>query len=173
MKVGDRQWRTIWLAPDDWSVEIIDQTKLPHQFETRRLETLEDAAEAIALLESYGYEVHRQTFTASGRRGNMDAKDIDNIYVTKIGTENPDRMYIVSAHMDSFNSQSEDQSFAPGANDDGSGTALVLELARVFASLSRRPRGSRRSPCRCGRSRLRSSAAGPYRACSCRRPERR
>ncbi len=85
-------------------------------------------------LESYGYEVHRQTFTASGRRGNMDAKDIDNIYVTKVGTENPDRMYIVSAHMDSFNSQSEDQSFAPGANDDGSGTALVLELARVFAS---------------------------------------
>jgi methylthioribose-1-phosphate isomerase len=54
MKVGDRQWRTIWLAPDDWSVEIIDQTKLPHQFETRRLETLEDAAEAIAVMRVRG-----------------------------------------------------------------------------------------------------------------------
>ena len=84
--------------------------------------------------ESYGYDVQRHGFTASGRRGNMEAKDIDNVYVTKIGSESPDRMYIVSAHMDSFNSESEDQSFAPGANDDGSGTALVLEVARVFAS---------------------------------------
>jgi hypothetical protein len=85
-------------------------------------------------LESYGYEVQRHAFTASGRRGNMEPKEIDNVYATKVGTANPDRMYIVSAHMDSFNTESEDQSFAPGANDDGSGTALVLEVARVYAS---------------------------------------
>lgn len=85
-------------------------------------------------LESYGYEVQRHAFTASGRRGDMEPKEIDNVYVTKVGTEHPDRMYLVSAHMDSFNFDSEDQSFAPGANDDGSGTALVLEMARVFAS---------------------------------------
>jgi len=85
-------------------------------------------------LASYGYEVQRQAFTASGRRGSMEPKEIENIYVTKVGTVNPDRMYIISAHMDSYNSESEDQSFAPGANDDGSGTALVIEMARVFAS---------------------------------------
>jgi hypothetical protein len=87
-----------------------------------------------AQLESYGYEVHRHGFTASGRRDDMEPKDIDNVYATKVGTANPDRMYIISAHMDSFNTESEDQSFAPGANDDGSGTALVLEVARVYAS---------------------------------------
>lgn len=84
-------------------------------------------------LESYGYEVQRHGFTASGRRGDMEPKDIDNVYVTKVGAD-PSRMYIISAHMDSFNTESEDQSFAPGANDDGSGTSVVLELARVFAS---------------------------------------
>ncbi len=47
MKVGARAYRSIWLAEDGWAVEIIDQTRLPHEFVTRRLETLEQAAEAI------------------------------------------------------------------------------------------------------------------------------
>ena len=47
MKVGDRQYRTIWVAGDGRTIEIIDQTELPHKFVTRRLTTLEDAAEAI------------------------------------------------------------------------------------------------------------------------------
>ncbi len=47
MKVGDKPYRTIWPAEDGWAVEIIDQTRLPHAFVTRRLESLEDAAQAI------------------------------------------------------------------------------------------------------------------------------
>ena len=47
MKVRGRPMRTIWLAEDGWSVEIIDQTQLPHAFVTRRLESLADAAHAI------------------------------------------------------------------------------------------------------------------------------
>jgi methylthioribose-1-phosphate isomerase len=39
--------RTIWPAEDGWAVEIIDQTRLPHEFVTRRLESLADAAHAI------------------------------------------------------------------------------------------------------------------------------
>jgi methylthioribose-1-phosphate isomerase len=39
--------RTIWLEPDGASVGVIDQTRLPHEFATARLETLEDAAHAI------------------------------------------------------------------------------------------------------------------------------
>ncbi|MCH7872047.1 MAG: M20/M25/M40 family metallo-hydrolase, partial [Planctomycetes bacterium] len=54
-----------------------------------------------------------------------------NVYATKMGTVAPTQMYIVSAHMDSFNGT--DITNAPGADDDGSGTALVLEAARVFA----------------------------------------
>ena len=47
MKVDGKPTRTIWLAEDGWAVEIIDQTRLPHAFETVRLETLEAAAHAI------------------------------------------------------------------------------------------------------------------------------
>ena len=54
MKVEGREWRTIWPGPDGRTVEIIDQTKLPHGFETRRLETLDDAAEAIAVMRVRG-----------------------------------------------------------------------------------------------------------------------
>jgi len=42
--------RTIWLADDGWAVEIIDQTQLPHRLVTTRLESLADAAHAIAVM---------------------------------------------------------------------------------------------------------------------------
>lgn len=47
MKVNGKPMRSIWLADDGWAVEIIDQTKLPHAFETCRLEDLDTAARAI------------------------------------------------------------------------------------------------------------------------------
>lgn len=47
MNVDGVPYRTIWLSDDGWSVEIIDQTRLPHGFVTRRLETVDDAATAI------------------------------------------------------------------------------------------------------------------------------
>ena len=47
MKVDGRPYRTIWLNDDGWSVEIIDQTKLPHAFTTVTLTSLDEAAHAI------------------------------------------------------------------------------------------------------------------------------
>ena len=47
MKIDGRHYRSIWLAEDGWGVELIDQTRLPHQFKIQRLETLEQAATAI------------------------------------------------------------------------------------------------------------------------------
>jgi methylthioribose-1-phosphate isomerase len=47
MNVGGKHYRTIWLNADGWSVEIIDQTKLPHVFETVTLRTSAGAARAI------------------------------------------------------------------------------------------------------------------------------
>jgi len=40
LKVGDRAYRTIWVAADGVSVEIIDQTKLPHSLVIAKLETV-------------------------------------------------------------------------------------------------------------------------------------
>ena len=47
MKVDGRPYRSIWLDGDGRTVVVIDQTRLPHSFGTRRLNTVEDAAEAI------------------------------------------------------------------------------------------------------------------------------
>jgi len=47
MKINGTPYRTIWPAPDNTAVEIIDQTKLPHIFETVRLENIRDAERAI------------------------------------------------------------------------------------------------------------------------------
>ncbi|MXN63297.1 S-methyl-5-thioribose-1-phosphate isomerase [Stappia sp. GBMRC 2046] len=54
MKVDGKAYRTIWLNPDGWSVEIIDQTKFPYAFETATLRTLEDAAHAIRVMQVRG-----------------------------------------------------------------------------------------------------------------------
>jgi hypothetical protein len=49
------------------------------------------------------------------------------VYCTKVGTTRPDEMYIVGGHMDGHG-------WGEAANDDGSGTAIVMELARIFSS---------------------------------------
>jgi Peptidase family M28 len=51
----------------------------------------------------------------------------EEVYCTKIGTTHPEEMYIVGGHMDGHG-------WGEAANDDGSGAALVMELARLFSS---------------------------------------
>jgi hypothetical protein len=51
----------------------------------------------------------------------------EEVFCTKVGATHPEEMYIVGAHMDGHG-------YGEAANDDGSGTALVMELARVFSS---------------------------------------
>jgi len=71
-------------------------------------------------LRSFGYtSVERQRFMSG-------SGPLDNIYATKIGTATPGEMYIVSAHMDG-------RGGGEAADDDASGCAVVLELARVLA----------------------------------------
>ena len=54
MNIDGKPWRTIWLAADGWSVEIIDQTKLPHELAIVALKTVEDAARAIRTMQVRG-----------------------------------------------------------------------------------------------------------------------
>ncbi|WP_229411052.1 MULTISPECIES: M20/M25/M40 family metallo-hydrolase [unclassified Massilia] len=49
----------------------------------------------------------------------------EEVYCTKVGSSHPDEMYILSAHMDGMG-------YGEAANDDASGTALVMELARIL-----------------------------------------
>ena len=50
----------------------------------------------------------------------------EQVFCTKVGTTRPDEMYIVGAHMDGHG-------WGEAANDNGSGTALVMELARILS----------------------------------------
>jgi hypothetical protein len=50
----------------------------------------------------------------------------EQVFCTKVGSTRPDEMYIVGAHMDGHG-------WGEAANDNGSGTALVMELARIFS----------------------------------------
>ncbi len=54
MRVDGIATRTIWPADDGKTVEIIDQTLLPHVFEVARLRTVEEAAEAISSMRVRG-----------------------------------------------------------------------------------------------------------------------
>jgi methylthioribose-1-phosphate isomerase len=47
MKVNGVPYRAIWLSKNAWAVEIVDQTKLPHEFVVARLENLDQACTAI------------------------------------------------------------------------------------------------------------------------------
>lgn len=49
------------------------------------------------------------------------------VYCTKVGSTHPEEMYLVSAHMDGIG-------WGEGANDDASGTAIVMEMARILNS---------------------------------------
>ncbi len=77
------------------------------------------------------------TLQPDGRRVDK-AVDMGNVMATLKGTDpNDDRVFLVSGHMDSrvsnvMNSTAD----APGANDDGSGTAAVIELVRIMSKQS-------------------------------------
>jgi len=88
-----------------------------------RMQGTQGNRDAIDWLErqllGFGYSnVERHRFvSASG--------PLENIYATKVGTTTPGEMYIVSAHMDG-------RGGGEAADDDASGCAVVLELARIL-----------------------------------------
>jgi len=80
--------------------------------------------------------VEKQTFEQPKANRVPQPTMLTNIVATLKGTqpESADRIYVVSGHYDSMcNSPTDAKCDAPGANDDASGTAAVLEMARVMA----------------------------------------
>ena len=83
-------------------------------------------------------EVKTDTFTEAPGERIPQPTDITNVYAVLKGTDPEDskRIFLVTGHYDSRNSDTLDVSgAAPGANDDGSGTAVSLECARVLSKL--------------------------------------
>lgn len=80
-------------------------------------------------------EVEKQSFTQPKANRIPEPTVLTNVFATLKGTTNPERVYVVSGHYDSMcTSPTDAKCDAPGANDDASGTAAVIELARVFST---------------------------------------
>ena len=54
MNVDGTPYRSIWVNDDGWSIDIIDQTRLPHEFVIANLQPLDDACHAIADMQVRG-----------------------------------------------------------------------------------------------------------------------
>ena len=83
--------------------------------------------------ESFGLPTERPCATFTGKRVPTPTRICDMIAIQR-GTERPKDVVIIQGHIDSrvtdvMNATSD----APGANDDGSGTAAVIEAARVLS----------------------------------------
>ncbi|GMU83322.1 MAG: hypothetical protein AMXMBFR47_31920 [Planctomycetota bacterium] len=72
----------------------------------------------VSTFESFGLPVERHQFIYA-------SQTYQNIIATKIGRLYPDQIFVVGAHYDSVNNG--------GADDDGSGVASLMELARIFS----------------------------------------
>jgi hypothetical protein len=91
--------------------------------------------QAIAATSSGRMMVQKQSFVQPAGSRIPTPTTITNVIATLQGTASPERFYVVTGHLDSrvtdvLNGTDD----APGADDDGSGVAVVLELARIFAT---------------------------------------
>jgi hypothetical protein len=94
-----------------------------------------DQMQAIAATSSGNMTVQKQSFVQPAGPRIPTPTTITNVIATLKGTASPERFYVITGHLDSRVTDvlnfTDD---APGADDDGSGVAVVLELARLFAT---------------------------------------
>ncbi|MEO5509674.1 MAG: M20/M25/M40 family metallo-hydrolase [Longimicrobiales bacterium] len=76
-------------------------------------------------LRGWGYTTERVKYDYTPRNGTASSRE--EVFATKVGSTAPQEMYIISGHMDG-------RGGGEAVNDDASGTALVMEIARVLAS---------------------------------------
>ena len=127
---GDRMFRPIAASvkraiADVSTARIFGYEKALFDFDSKHITKPGNALAGEYLFNAYrsfGYEPEYQWFEPRGALGGRTA----NVIATLRGTVNPEFVYVVSSHYDSNAS-------GPGADDDSSATAALLEAARVLA----------------------------------------
>ncbi|PQJ82120.1 M28 family metallopeptidase [Polaribacter glomeratus] len=91
--------------------------------------------------DDYFQEVPAEWLNKNTRRGNL--KDSENVVAFIKGTEKPDEIVVISAHLD--HEGIKDGKIYNGADDDGSGTVALLEIAQAFKMAADEGKGPKRS----------------------------
>jgi len=122
-------------------VAAVDETSFKgyiqdlEDFVTRNSQTAQyyDACVYVkAKFEEYGYTAEIEQFPVYLYGGYLDY-DCWNVVAEKTGVVNPDEIYLITGHLDSTAGEPwEVEPVAPGADDNASGSANVLEAARVM-----------------------------------------
>jgi methylthioribose-1-phosphate isomerase len=89
MRVNGKPYRSIWLNENGWTVDIIDQTRLPHEFVIKPLASMQDAAEAISVMRVRGAPLIGATAAyglALAMRGNAGDESLDNAHGVLLST---------------------------------------------------------------------------------------
>ncbi len=89
----------------------------------------------------YFQEVPAKYLNKNSRRGNL--KDSENVVAFIKGTEKPDEIIVISAHLDHEGIKNGE--IYNGADDDGSGTVAILEIAEAFQKAVEAGKGPKRS----------------------------
>ncbi|GEC72120.1 peptidase M28 [Flavobacterium flevense] len=76
-------------------------------------------------------------------RKNQNLSDSENIWAYIEGTEKPDEVVVISAHYDHVGTKND--AIFNGADDDGSGTVALLEIAQAFQLAKKEGHGPKRS----------------------------
>jgi len=135
------------VPPDEFLASLMDSVRLTNV--TGTIQRLQDfytryvvtdscwaSAEWITReLESYGYsDVVYDTFRCWSYQDTVDAA---NVIAVKPGTTRPDEYVVIGGHYDSISVENfhDPDAYAPGADDNGTGVAGVLEAARILAPL--------------------------------------
>jgi len=130
--------------PSDTVANLINQDSLYNYvtrleaFRTRYIET-DSIRSAMFWIQNkfleFGYsDVDLQLFLASSSSYGIENYPCFNVVCIKPGTAHPERLIVICAHYDTYNHYGPSDNFvyAPGADDNATGTAAVMELARIF-----------------------------------------
>ncbi|MCL7753335.1 M28 family metallopeptidase [Polaribacter sp. Z022] len=89
----------------------------------------------------YYQEISAEWLNKNARRGTL--KDSENVLAFIEGTEKPNEIVVISAHLDHVGI--EDGKIYNGADDDGSGSMAILEIAEAFKKAVKDGKGPKRS----------------------------
>ena len=98
--------------------------KLANEIGRRNYDSYPNLSKAAGFITE---QLHSYGFTPEFQEYWVNNKKFKNIIVSKEGTQKPKEVFLVGAHYDS--------AFNPGADDNGSGVAVLLELARLLSSM--------------------------------------